>query len=169
MPRRLPKNLPHLKSAVDFKATNGVSNCCFHRAAAFVLDVPGSVLCMGTLRAADEQERLEIANASPVPFIHAWCEFDGLVYAPTTIERMGNRLVPFHRDAYYTMNGISDVRTLTRKELLTLSGKVGLSAHLKHFRPLHDGAKISVLLDAAGIKWEISENGGIIPATVKEY
>jgi hypothetical protein len=43
---------------------------------------------------------------SPVPFIHAWAEYKGLAYAPTTIERTDGRLHAMIPAGYYTAREI---------------------------------------------------------------
>ena len=144
---------------------NGLGSC-FHRAAALVLDLPGSELCMGTFRAATEEELKVAPNASDEPFIHAWVEHGGVVYAPTTIEANNNTLRPYTCAEYYSVHDAKDIYRLSRKDLITLSGRVGLSQHLLHNKPLRDGASFAAsIMDAAGLKWKDSaKGGGIIPA-----
>jgi len=154
---------PNLKGAVEMMASNG-QKLCIHRAAAFVLDMPGSELCFGTLRAATPLERLQQPGASPVPFIHAWGEYKGKVYAPTTIEAMGG-LVPINRELYYDVNGIKDVHRLSRKDVLRISGEIGFSAHVRHGKPTRGGVSVgAAFLSAAGVQWVDGDDGGILPA-----
>lgn len=150
---------PHLFGAMLMEGMPG-TNLCIHRAAGFVLDTPGAELCFGTLRprldGPPPQDRAE-------PFIHAWAELRGQVYAPTTIEANGGRLDPFPQELYYAVNGVSDVRRLTRGEVLRLSGQIRLSAHLR--RGTMPKASVGgTLLDAAGVSWKENEKGGLIPA-----
>lgn len=160
---KLPKKYPHLNGAMLLTGNTG-TGMCIHRSAAFVLDVPGSELCFGTLAPARPEE----INATPhlklsaVPFIHAWVEWNGKVYSPSMIEYDEGKLLPIDREFYYRTRGVSDIHRLNRKTVIHLSGKIGLSAHLKHGKP----NKLSVggtLLDAAGVKWQMSEDGGLIP------
>jgi hypothetical protein len=156
------KTYKHLKAAMRFTGDQGP---CFHRAAALVLDLPGSELCMGTFRAATEEELKISPNSSDEPFIHAWVEHNGVVYAPTTIEAAGMALRPFTTAYYYGENGAKDIHRLSRKDLISLSGKYGISQFLLHSKPLKEGASFgAILMDAAGLKWKDSEKGGIIPA-----
>lgn len=159
---KLPKKFPHLNGSMVIKGKNG-TGMCIHRSAAFVLDVPGSELVFGTLTPVTDEQ----ANATPhlklsrVPFIHAWAEWQGNVYSPSMIEHDGG-LKPIPRAFYYQTREVSDIHRLTRKQVIHLSGLINLSAHLKHGKP----NKLSVggtLLDAAGVKWKLSEDGGLIP------
>lgn len=143
----------------------GAAGACFHRSAALVLDLPGSELVMGTFRAGTEEERAQNPEASDEPFIHCWVEHQGVVYAPTTIEANGNKLLPIIRDHYYEVNGAKDIFRMSRKDLITLSGRVGISQHLLRDKPLKDGASFAgSIMDAAGLKWKDSKTGGVIPA-----
>jgi hypothetical protein len=160
------RKFPHLNGAMLMVGVEG-TGLCIHRAAAFVLDTPGAELCFGTLDPATEEARAKNPLLAAVPFIHAWAEHHGMVYAPTTIERAGNKLVPMGRSYYYGMNGVRDVHRLSRRALLTLSGEIGLSAHLRKGTP----AKKSVgatLLDAAGVRWMDGPDGGLLPLPEKE-
>jgi hypothetical protein len=156
--------LAHLRGALDFGAPGG-KGTCFLRAAGFVLDMPGAVLCLGTVRAATEAERATIPNASPVPFIHCWAEFGDMVFAPTTIEQMGFRLRPMDRAGYYAINGVRDVVRMTRRALLHLSGEIGLSAHLRHGCPVRGDVTASeAIVIASGIAYRVGELGSVLPA-----
>jgi hypothetical protein len=155
------RKFPHLNGAMLMVGIEG-TGLCIHRAAGFVLDTPGSELCFGTFDPATDEARAKNPLLADEPFIHAWAEHNGLVYAPTTIEKAGNKLVPMGRDYYYGMNGARDIKRLSRRQLLTISGEINLSAHLRKGVP----AKKSVgatLLDAAGVEWMDSPTGGLIP------
>lgn len=158
------KSMPHLWGAMHMIGYAG-NGLCIHRAAGFVLDTPGAELCFGTFRAASPEELAVDPRGSTEPFIHAWAELEGYAYAPTTIEAMG-RLVPIDRDYYYRINGARDIRRLSRKDVLRISGEIGLSAHLRHDKPTRNGASVGqTLMDAAGVRHAVTADGGIIPAT----
>lgn len=158
------KNFPHLTGAILMEGRAG-TGLCIHRAAAFVLDRPGADLCFGIFPAATEEEKAAIPNASDVSFIHAWAELSGMVYAPTTIERTGGVLAPMRREGYYSINRVIRVKRLSRRQLLQISGQIGLSAHLRHGKPTRGGASVGgTLLDAAGVAWRETEDGGLVPA-----
>lgn len=161
---KLPKKFPHLNGSMRLVGADG-TGMCIHRSAAFVLDVPGAELCFGTLQPATPEQ----INGTPhlklstEPFIHAWAEWDGKVFTPSMIEHDGMRLIPYEPELYYRTREVSDIHRLTRKQVIHLSGLIGLSAHLKHGRP----AKLSVgatLLNAAGVRWKENEHGGLLPA-----
>lgn len=158
---------PHLVGAMAYEATNGVSGLCFHRASAFVLDTLGSQMCFGTLRAPDERQRRDEPRASLVPFIHAWVEVGETLYSPTTIEAMGGLYQMTPRD-YYERNGVADIRRLPRREVLRISGEIGLSAHFRRKAPLKSNMPLGmVLLDAAGVDYTVNAQGSVLPA--QEY
>lgn len=157
-PPRLPP-LKLLQKALELKGSQGL---CFHRSAAFVFDVPGSTMMFGTFEAPPPDQRLP--GDSDVPFIHAWAEWRGFVYAPTTIERLGG-LCPINLVGYYAVNGIHDVRTLTRPQLLALDRQLALKRALRLNLPCRGGASFGgSLLDAAGVRWQPATGGGVIPA-----
>lgn len=153
------KKLPHLKGAMQLQ---GQQNMCFHRSAAFVLDVPTARLCMGTFPAATPEELELEPEASREPFIHCWAEVGDSVYAPTTIEKVGG-LRPIPRAYYYEINRAQDIKWIDRPTLLRISKEIGLSAHLRHGKPARRSVG-GTLLDAAGIEYQISRNGGVVPA-----
>lgn len=156
------RKFPHLHGAMKLTHT-GNQGLCIHRSAGFVLDTPGSELCFGVFRAATPEERNQDRNASLEPFIHCWAEFRGEVYAPTTIERMGGKLVPYNRAAYYEVNGATSIKRLARPDLLRISREIGLSAHLRLGRPTRGGASVgATLLDAVKMSYRISQTGGLI-------
>lgn len=160
---KLPKKFPHLNGAMLLLGEPG-TGLCIHRAAGFVLDVPGSELVFGILTPCTDKQvsatpHLKLATE---PFIHAWAEWDGKVYSPAMIEYDGGHLIPIKREFYYGTRGVIASWRMSRKDLIHQSGLINLSAHLKHGKP----ARLSVggtLLDAAGVKWTTSKDGGIIP------
>jgi hypothetical protein len=157
--------VPALKTLSKAMLLEGPRAMCFHRSAAFVFDVPGSVLRIGTFQPYDNPA----AHESLVPFIHCWAEFKGYAYAPTTIgPRTGGKLLAMAPDHYYSINGATDVRELTRPELLRLDRRYGLKSHLLRFKPLKEGAKFGgVLCDAAGVPFEVTKEGGMVPPTIE--
>jgi hypothetical protein len=107
-------HLPFLSAAVKLR---GVKGMCFHRSVALCLDLPGSSVVVGTLRAATPEERIGHEERSPVPFIHAWVEFEDKLMAPTTIEERGG-LVFVRPEDYYRICGVRDIRSLTRSAMV---------------------------------------------------
>lgn len=159
--------LPHLNAAMAYKGRDG-SNSCVQRSVALALDLRGSVVTFGTLRAAtpEQIEAGEVpANASRVPFIHCWVERGDTLYAPTTVERTGGCLVPMKREAYYELNGARDVRRVPLHDFRRIARRFGLSAALKHkSQRFGDGKVTEALLDAAGVRYVLSENRSLLPA-----
>lgn len=157
--------LPHLDRALRFTPSEpGTgSGSCFHRAVALLLDTPAGVLAIGTVRAATAEERARIPNASREPFLHAWVEVGGFVYAPTLIERLGT-LLPIERGTYYEANGVSNVHYLRRALVKRLAAEHGWSRHFLRNRPPRLATPLgSVLLAAAGIAYRIADGAGVIP------
>lgn len=161
---KLPKKFPHLNGAMLLVGQEGMG-MCIHRSAGLVLDLPGSELCFGKLTPCTPEEVSATPHLklSTEPFIHSWAEWDGKVYSPSMIEYDEGKLIPIEREFYYRSRGVTDVHRLSRKELIHLSGKINLSAHLKHGKPNRMSVG-STLLDAAGVKWKDSPSGGLIPA-----
>jgi hypothetical protein len=154
------KKYPHLFGVLDLEGMPGLG-MCIHRAAAFVLDVPGSFMIMAVCEPATDEERRINPLASGEPFIHAWGEYRGGVFAPTKLQRGGVELIP--RSVYYDFQRPTLTRPILRPALLKISGEIGLSAHLRKGVP----AKASVgetFLNHVGIAWKLSEDGGLIPA-----
>lgn len=157
------KRLPHLLGAMRLRNEHN-QGLCIHRSAGFVLDTPGSNLFFGVFRAASPEEREDDPHASPEPFIHCWAEYQGAVYAPTTIERMGGKLVPYDRVEYYAVNGITNIHSISRPKLLRISAEIGLSAHLRLGRPTRNQVSVGgTLLDAAGMPYRVNSKGGVLP------
>lgn len=145
----------------------GPRGLCFHRAVAFMLDVgppDPPTLVIGRIREANEEEKAVLGpDASPTPFVHAWCEWKGHVWAPTTIERAGG-LVPIDKETYLGRNGAKVLATLSRGDVKRLDRLHGYSAHLKRFTPLKGGESFGgSLLAAAGVPWRDNGLGGVEP------
>lgn len=156
--------LKHLHGSMQFSARNGKGNC-FQRSAALALDLSGSEIVFGTLRAANLKEVFEIPGASLEPFIHAWVEWRGFVYAPTTVERANGMLVPFEQQDYYQRNGATNIRRLPRAEFERIARRFRLSAAFRHAKQrAGDGEITTAMLDAAGVRWKLSENRSVMPA-----
>lgn len=157
---RLPAKLPHLLGAMNLTGPRGL---CFHRAVGFVLDVIPATLVIGRVREATPEEVEHFGpDASPTPFIHAWCEWRGELFAPTTIERAGGRLFPIPKGLYYERNGIKVLATMTRGEVKRLDKEFGFSAHLRKFKPLRGDVSFgSILLERAGVPWRDNGLGGV--------
>lgn len=159
----MPKRLRHLEGAMRLTGPRGM---CFHRSVALVLDVPGAELCFGTFRAATDDEARAIGPlASRRPFIHCWVEYKGLAWAPSLIDTMGG-LKPMRPDEYYKVNGASNIVVMRRPAVLALSRRHGFISHLRYGKELRPGVSFgTVLLEAAGIEWEVTPEGGVIPKT----
>jgi hypothetical protein len=160
---RLPAKLPHLIGAMNLSGPRGL---CFHRAVGFVLDVgpPNpATLVIGRIREANDEEKAVLGpDASPTPFIHAWCEWRGELFAPTTIERAGGALFPIPRELYLNRNGAKVLATMTRGQIKALDREFGFSAHLRKFKPIRGGASFgAVLLERAGVAWKDNGLGGV--------
>jgi hypothetical protein len=157
----LPKKLPHMNGAKKMTAP-GEMNLCVHVSAGFVLDVPGSELVFGTFRAATDEEALDILlahgkQASREPMIHAWAEWQGKVWSPTTMR-------VFPREMYYELNGASDIKKLSRPALLKLSREFGLSRHLRLHVPHKCPVSFaSTLCEAAGKAFRDDPTGALLP------
>lgn len=151
--------MPHLEGALRLSGPRGL---CFHRAVGMVLDVIPASLVIGRVREATEAERKALGpDASPTPFIHAWAEWKGALWAPSLIERAGG-LFPIDREHYLAQNGAKVLRVMTRGEIVRLGKQWGFSEHLRKFKPLKDGASFGgVLLEAAGVPWRDNGLGGV--------
>lgn len=152
-----PRSLPHLHGAMKLAGLHGL---CIHRAAGFVLDTPGATLCFGTLDPG-KQEGPRGPDDSDEPYIHAWPEWRGEVFAVATIER-NSGLYHCSVEDYYRVNAVTDVHRLTRPALLKLAKQIGLSRHLRLGVP----AKASVgavLMEAAGVSYRLTDDGGLVP------
>jgi hypothetical protein len=161
---RRPRRLPLLEAALEMEAPLGL---CIHRSAAFVFDAPGSILVFGTIQPVERSEAVE--GDSAVPFIHCWAEYRGHVIAPTTIERTGGKLCPLTKAGYYAINGVCDVHTLTRPQLLALDRQHGLRRALRLNTECRSGASFGgTLLDAAGVAWKDYGDGGVVPIYVED-
>lgn len=160
---KLPTKLPHLVGALKLTAVPG-QRLCIHCSAGFVMDVPGSELVFATFRAASDEEAAAIGpDASPEPFIHAWAEWRGAVWAPTAMDQMGGQLQPMNPAGYYAVNGATDFARLKRPDLLVVARLIGLSRHLRLGVPTRNGASVGMsLLDAVGKPYRI-EGAAVLP------
>jgi hypothetical protein len=163
---KFPKHMPHLEGSLRLIGHKGPGGggMCFHRSIGLVLDVPQARLMVGTFRAATPEECAANPLFSPVPFIHCWTMIGNKIYAPTTYEGHGHRLVPMDPEAYYERNGARDIVGMNRATVLRLSKKYGLAQHLVYFTPLKGQARFAdVILDELGISHVTHKNGGVIP------
>lgn len=160
------QRLLHLSACISQLKTASGTGACFFRSAALLLDFGGSAeLVMGTFNAATPAEKKSTPNASTSDFIHCWVEYDDYVYAPTTFEANGNRLIPIITSLYYETNGARDMHRLRLADVRAAFGGRGLSAYLKHGRPMTAGPGLpSVLLEAAGVKYKLNGQRGVEPA-----
>lgn len=154
------KDLPVLSAAMKLRGPRGM---CFHRAVALCMDLPGSSVVVGTHRAATPEEQVGHPERSTVPFIHAWVEFQDKLMAPTTIEQMGG-LVFMRPDNYYQVNGTRDIRRLPRSGVANhVADKYVMRELLHGIHPGVPGYMIGRLLDAVGVKYLVTPQGGVIP------
>jgi hypothetical protein len=154
--------LPHLRSCYEIYPSEQGQGLCFHRSVALVMDMPTAILTIATNRAATDEERAIMPEASPTPFLHAWVEQGDGLLAPTTIERFGG-LVWLPREAYYVMNGASNIHRFTRKRVMEFARANGISAHLRLGRP--DKCKkpfAAALLEHLGVPHR--DDNGVLPA-----
>lgn len=155
-------SLRHLRGAIAFEAGQGAT--CMHRAAALALDLPRAEIYFGTFRPASPEEVASNPRASPEPFIHAWVEWEGRVFAPTLVEKLGG-LHPINRQHYYETNSPRDVHKLPRAEFDKIARRFRLSAAFRHLKArAGHGEYVDAMLTAAGVKWKESERGTILPA-----
>lgn len=165
----MSRSTPHLLGCVQNLGTNNGKGMCFHRSIALLYDWPDAELVIGKFRAATEEEQKRIPNASKVPFIHCWIERHGQVYAPSTIERMGNELRPMSREAYYGMNGTEEWGRMDKKRLLKVAAGTGLAAHVRYGTKLIEGeAAAHVIMRGFRIDYGITEFGSMVPADSPE-
>lgn len=158
----MDRNFRHVRGAMAFESDSGAN--CMQRAAALALDLPGAEIVFGTLKAADPQMIATNPKASPIPFVHAWIEWRGDVYAPTLIERMGG-LRAINRESYYRENEPRDVRRLSREDFDKIAKRFALSAAFRHHKQrAGKGEYVDAMLEAAGVKWTLSPWGTILPA-----
>jgi len=162
------EDLRHLKASLAFTGRAG-SGSCVQRSVALALDLQGrGVVTFGTLRAATPEEVAAIGpHASREPFIHCWVEVGETVYAPTTLERTGGRLLPMARAAYYELNAVRDVCPVPRAAFVAIARRFRLSAALRHGSArFGDGAITTALLQAAGVRYIVGPepNKALLPA-----
>ncbi len=156
-------NLHHLQlcRAVHFPSSS--MGLCFHWSTALCLDIAGSEIVIGTLAGATVEEAIANPNATFDPFLHAWVEYHGRVFAPTTIKVFGG-LSPMNRAEYYATNGIADTLRLSQSQLLEAFKGLGLVAHLTRRAPLRKGVRfVPRLLAKAGVAWMDDGAGGVVP------
>jgi hypothetical protein len=158
---QFPNDLPTLRSALKLEGPRGM---CFHRSVALCLDLPGSEVVIATFRAATPEEAARIPNASDVPFLHAWVEWEGKVFAPTLIESHG--LIAQPPEGYHRVNGAKNIRRVSRRAIrkhvadkFVLNQLTGAPGP----QPYH-GYLVDRLLAAAGIKHIVERDGGVLPA-----
>jgi hypothetical protein len=153
---------PHLKAALTYTSVTG--NTCVQRAAALMLDLPGATMVFGVMRAASAEEMGKDPRASPVPFIHAWVEYRGILLAPTTIERTGGELRAMPLDDYYRINGITKTWRLGPAAFLMVARRWKLSSAFKHNSSRAGRAEVAdALLKAAGVRYRLSDRRTLLP------
>lgn len=167
--------LRNLAACVSTLIGQGGRGSCFHRAAALALDLPGSVLCIGTLRGATADEHAANPHTSPVAFVHAWLELPANAYgwrvrdpggrvvlAPTLLEAAGT-LHPIPRAVYYAANDVRDVHRLERARVLELARAHGWQRYFRTGKSTTGEPLGAVLLEAAGVPHRLGDNGAVLP------
>jgi hypothetical protein len=153
------KTYPNLSRAYELQSTVGLGTC-IPLSVALVLDRPGLSLVFATFKPAPPEEWAEPSN-SRVPFIHAFTMFGSWVIAPTLAKRPED-LFRTPAEEYFRINGARDFRFMSRGRVKRLAREIDFEAILTG-----NPAKRSVgqaFLDAAGVKWMDSGDGGVIPA-----
>jgi hypothetical protein len=150
--------LPNLALAMEQTSEIGLG-MCFYRAAALVLDLPGSEMLFGTFDGAPADEVAKDPRHSPVPFIHSWVEWHGQALAPTLFER---DRPPFMMDraGYYRANNARNLHRLTRVAVRRVAAASGFHDWLQG-KPIMGIP--TALLAAAGVKWRADPGGGVLP------
>jgi hypothetical protein len=148
---------------------DGPKGLCVHRSAALCYDLPGSQLVFGTFTAATSEQREAMPEASDCAFIHAWVEYKGRVYAPTTIEHFGG-LVGMDKVGYYKVNGAHNMRRMTRRHLVALFRLTPELLEQLQFgiMPARHGLLVDTLLKAAKVSYRVSADGGLVPMELSE-
>lgn len=163
MADQFPNNLPMLRSAMEKCSPLPGHGMCFHWSVALCLDLPGSEVVIGTFRAATPEERERIPNASDVPFIHAWVEWEGKVFAPTTLASTGYQFNAMPPEGYYEVNGAKNLRRVSRRTIRKhVADKAVLHQLLTGQQPKGQGYLVDRLMEAAGIKHAVV-GGGVLP------
>jgi hypothetical protein len=159
----IPIPHPDLKVLSAAMKLRGPKGMCFHRSVALAMDLPSSAVVVATLRAATPEEQVGHPERSTVPFIHAWVEFQDKLMAPSTIEQMGG-LVFMQPRNYYEVNGARDIRRLPRQALVNHVADNHVMRELLYgIHPGIPGYLVGRLLDAVGVKYLVSPQGGVIP------
>jgi hypothetical protein len=160
-----PNNLPTLRSALRLKSPTG-NGMCFHWSVAMCIDLPGSEVVIATFRAATPEERKDIPNASDVPFLHAFVEWQGQVFAPTTLARTGGQFAAMNPAEYYAKNGATNVRRVSRRTIRkhVADGFVMQQLLGGPSPQAPTGYLVERLLKAAGVKYLVTRDGGVVPA-----
>lgn len=154
----------YLQLALTMQSATG-QNTCVQRAAALMLDMPAdAALVFGVVRAGTAAEQAKDPRASPVPFVHAWVEYDGQLYAPTLVEKL-NGLHPIPVDVYYRANGVTRTWRLENAGFMQVARRWKLAASLKHgSRRAGRGVVADAFLQAAGVQYVLSSRNTILPA-----
>ena len=161
----IPVPNPDLKTLSAAMRLRGPKGMCFHRSVALCLDLPGSALVVATLRAAtpEEQAQHPTLGLSKVPFIHAWVEFQGAVVPPSYIEQAGGLILVRPQD-YYQTNGARDIRRLPRQAVVNhVVDQLVMRELMFGIHPGIPGYLVGRLLDAVGVKYLVTPQGGVIP------
>lgn len=159
---QFPNNLPTLRAALKLSGPLGM---CFHRAYAMCLDLPGSKLCIGTFKPGTPEECAADPRVSDVPFLHAWVEWKGKAFAPTTLERTGGEFYAMDPQSYYRVNGARQIRKLSRPTVKAITDEAIRDQLLHGKRPPVDGYLVARLLQAAKIPHKVVDDGGVLPAS----
>jgi hypothetical protein len=150
----------NLTAALGFSTNFG---SCFIRSTALMLDLPGATLVYGVVKASTPEELAKSNNSSPVPFIHAWVEYQGKVFAPTLIERFGS-LHSIAKEAYYETNGVTTTWRLESAAFMSVAKRFKLASAFKHgsARP-GKGEVTEAFLNAAKVRYKLSDRRTVLP------
>ena len=163
------RSVPHLMGSFRLAPVGDRSGMCFHRSLALVYDWPDAEVVVGIHRAATPQEQERIPNASKVPFVHVWVERNGEVYAPSAIERDGNRLRPMNLASYYAINGTTVIGRLTLAQIKKAAAGTGLVRHLRYGEKLAVKTAVGdIVMKAIGVDYGITAWGSVVPADSPE-
>lgn len=156
-------NCRHLQAALGYAPNGAAAGTCFQRAAALMLDLPGAVLVFGHMPCPTPAQRAQEPRASDEPFIHAWVEFNGALYAPSLVESIGLR--PISPATYYAANRPVQTWRLSHPAFMQVARRYKLSASIRHGGARAASAAVTAaLLDAAGVRYAVSADNGVIPA-----
>lgn len=164
-PRLLLSELRYLSGAMTFVGKSPGGGACVQRAAALTLDLREALLTFGTfVHPITSPEDAAQPGRHDSPFIHAWVEWQGAVYAPTLMERHGTVLRPIEPADYYRVNNATNIRRTPREAFDKVARRYRLAAAFKHGSARAGSGEITeALLAAAGVRWTLTPDRALIP------